>query len=559
MKQTNGSYYSTVSKRILLTFLGASFLPLLAITVSALYQSHTFYHEKVRSQIESMAKIYTLDIDSFLKERLSNIQFIADNKSFEELSNDLFLKAKLHKLQNEYGSVFSDLGFVDELGNQMAYAGPFQLENAIYSAAKWFKNAMSHETSISDVFLGLRGHPHFIVTAQKKWGGKTWILRATINFEAFNELVGNIRIGKTGFAIIINKEGEFQTQNIAGSNHEKAFYQEMFARTLNKTNEPIRFSEYRDINGIKTIYVTALLKDGDWQMLLQQTSRDAFRDLRRIQFATFLIFFWGGIGIIVAGMILSRNVIRRLTMANQEAELLNQQVIESGKLASLGELAAGIAHEVNNPVAIMIEEAGWIGDLLEEEEFKETENMEEFGRALKQIKIQGLRCRDITQKLLSFARKSDNRLEVVQINELIKEVVGLSSQQAKYNNITIRTKFGQGQPKIKVSQTEVQQVMLNLINNALDAMKKTGGTIDINTIFENDHIVISVSDTGSGIPETNLGRIFDPFFTTKSVGKGTGLGLSICFGIINRLGGKIDVSSMVGKGTTFNIYIPVRE
>jgi len=238
---------------------------------------------------------------------------------------------------------------------------------------------------------------------------------------------------------------------------------------------------------------------------------------------------------------------------------MNQQIIESGKLASLGELAAGIAHEINNPVAIMVEEAGWIGDLLSDETFQQSENLEEFKRALMQINKQGIRCRDITQKLLSFARKSETNLSVVQINEVIDEVVGICVQHAKYANVTIETDYATGLPMIEVSQTEVQQVMLNLINNALDAMEKTGGKIDIKTAEEKGFIVILVSDNGPGIPEKNLSRIFDPFYTTKAVGKGTGLGLSICYGIISRMGGKITVKSAVGSGTSFYIYLPSEE
>jgi two-component system, NtrC family, sensor kinase len=112
---------------------------------------------------------------------------------------------------------------------------------------------------------------------------------------------------------------------------------------------------------------------------------------------------------------------------------------------------------------------------------------------------------------------------------------------------------------IEVSQTEVQQVMLNLINNAMDAMEKTGGAIEIETRCEGDDIVIQVSDNGPGIPEAYLSRIFDPFFTTKPVGKGTGLGLSICYGIIKRMGGKIMVSSKAREGTTFHVYLPVNQ
>jgi two-component system NtrC family sensor kinase len=250
-------------------------------------------------------------------------------------------------------------------------------------------------------------------------------------------------------------------------------------------------------------------------------------------------------------------MVRRIGKSDLEKEMMNQQVIETGKLASVGELAAGIAHEINNPVAIMVEEAGWIQDLLEEEEFTKSNNLDEFQRALKQIKTQGKRCKEITHKLLSFARKTDSKTQEIDFNDLIQEILGLTTQRAKYSNVIIETSFQENLPSFQASNTEMQQVFLNLINNAIDAMEKTGGTIKIKVTLEPKNIVVEVADNGPGIPQANLARIFDPFFTTKPVGKGTGLGLSICYGIIKKIGGEIHVKSVVGLGTTFRVYLPV--
>ena len=155
-------------------------------------------------------------------------------------------------------------------------------------------------------------------------------------------------------------------------------------------------------------------------MLLQQDLNDAYADLYSTQRIALMIILIGSVGIALTALILSRRLIKRLAKADrerdlsyQEKEMMSKQVIESSKLASIGELAAGIAHEINNPVAIMVEEAGWIEDLLEEEEFKEGRNLEEFYRALRQINTQGKRCKDITYKLLSFARKTDSRIQEI--------------------------------------------------------------------------------------------------------------------------------------------------
>ncbi len=552
-------YYAKVSRKILLTFVVVSFLPLLIITASVLSQSSFFFREKVRTQLEYLAKLHTQNIDTFLKERLNNIRFLAGSAGYSQLSDERFMQETLKRLQHEFGAVFSDLGVVDETGKQVAYAGPFKLEEADYSDSAWFKAALIHETYVSDVFLGLRGLPHFIVAVKQEWEGRPWILRATIDFMSFNELVGNLRIGKTGFAFILNQEGEFQTEVSTGGAASESTYRDLFGKNWEQLRRGIHFTERSDLTGIKTVYVSAPLKDGEWLMILQQFSKDAFSDLRKTQFAAIVNMILGSVCILVAATVLSRLVARRLERVDREKELMNEQIIESGKLASLGELAAGIAHEINNPVAIMVEEAGWIGDLMDDDAIRKSENYEEFIRALKQINTQGIRCRDITQKLLSFARKSENRLAVAHINELIDEVVGISEQHAKFNNVVVKTNFADDLPMIEVSQTEVQQVMLNLVNNAMDAMEKTGGTIEIKTRCEEDDIVIEVSDDGPGIPEAYLPRIFDPFFTTKPVGKGTGLGLSICYGIVKRMGGKIMVTSKAQKGTTFYVYLPAKQ
>jgi two-component system NtrC family sensor kinase len=553
-------HFTTISRKILYTFLIVSFLPLLIMTGSLLYQTYYFFHEKVRNQIEYLAKIHTLNIDTFLKERLNNIRFLAANRSYEELRDEATLQRMLQRLQEEYGPLFSDLGIVDGSGRQIAYAGPFRLARADYSQAQWFKTAIGAPVYVSDVFTGLRGLPHFIVAVRRySPQGQPWILRSAIDFRSFNDVVENLRIGKTGFAFILNKEGAFQTETLADVKVAKASYMALFEGNGKGAREPVRYFERSDLTGIRTIYVTAPLKNGDWLMVLQQISTDAFGELRKTQVAAFVNLILGSVAIIASGIVLARLVKGRLIREDREKALMNQQIVESGKMASLGELAAGIAHEINNPVAIMVEEAGWIGDLLEEERFHDSDNLAEFRRALKQINTQGIRCRDITQKLLSFARTSENRTSLVQIDQLIEEVVGLSAQQARFANVHIETRYEKDLPLIEVSQTEIQQVMMNLINNAMDAMTRTGGLIHIGVSLDGDYMVIEVADNGPGIPETHLARIFDPFYTTKPVGKGTGLGLSICYGIISRMGGRIQVKSAVGAGTAFIIHLPCTE
>jgi len=331
-----------------------------------------------------------------------------------------------------------------------------------------------------------------------------------------------------------------------------------------KVKGKIEILERVDESGEDELYVTACLKDGNWLLIFRQGASDAFAELYRTVGIALAFMLLGVLGIVVTAYFLSRRMVNRIAQADQEKEMITEQVVETGKLASVGELAAGIAHEINNPVAIMVEEAGWIEDLLEEEEFKDGENLSEFQRALQQIRTQGKRCKEITHKLLSFARKTDSRTQDIQLNDLIEELIALSAQRAKYSNVEIHSNLQENIPTLHLSQTELQQVLLNLINNALDAMEKTGGNLRISTRMEENsiivgdpHLQIEVADDGPGIPAANLAKIFDPFFTTKPVGKGTGLGLSICYGIIKKMGGNIEARSIIDGGTTFTVKVPL--
>ncbi len=560
-KNKHKKYYQSISRNMILTVITVSFTPMLLVICILLIQFNTSYREKTYAHLSELVQKHKQNIDSFLNEKLATIKFLTANYSFKQLNDSIFLKEKLLSLQRDYGNVFVDLGLVNDSGMQLAYAGPYELEHAEYSDADWFKKASQSRSFISDVFLGLRGYPHFIIAVKKNGKNSNLILRATIDFMAFNSLVQNFRIGKTGFAFILNKQGELQTSPHVDFKPSREAYS-FFWQAVEKTKNKIFLSKWSDDSNTEYLYAVGGLKNGEWLLIVKQQTADAFSDLKRMMHIAIFIFIIGGIAIITMAFLMSKRMVRRIRRADVEKEKMNQQIIETGKMASLGELAAGIAHEINNPVAIMVEEAGWIGDLLEEEEFHKSNNLDEFSRALKQINTQGKRCKEITHKLLSFARKTDTTVKDVQLNDLVKEIVSLSAQMAKYNKVSILTELQESLPYISISPSEMQQVLLNLINNALDAMEKTGGTIRISTKtseVEQEHIVVIVEDDGPGIPDPNLARIFDPFFTTKPVGKGTGLGLAICYGIINKMGGKIDVHSMVGEGTKFRIWIPFQK
>lgn len=552
------SYYRSLMRKMMVTILLVSITPLILISASILYNLEASYRAKALDYLRVLVKKHRNDIDNFLEERLADIKMLSTSYTQEELSDEDFLRKQLSKLHSTYPHVFVDLGVVDGNGVQRSYAGPFKLTDADYSGAPWFKDAIKKDFYISDVFMGLRGLPHFIVSVRTKSTGGTWILRATVDFESFNSRVQNIQIGATGFAFILNRAGEYQTKPRVHSGNVLEHAKQLIENADMESGQ-VHVLEPANGASIPTLYVFSALKGGDWLLVYRQKARDAFSVIYRARTIAALIFGIAAVCIVVVAIVMSRNMVRRVVESDAQKELMNEQIIHAGKLASIGELAAGIAHEINNPLAIMMEEAGWMEDLLEEEDLKNSENLGEYSRAINQIRKQGKRCKEITHKLLSFARRTDYEEQRVQLNEIIAEVINLSEQRAKYANVKIVAKLASELPDVSVSPSEIQQVLLNLINNSLDALASRGGIVEVSTSLTEDRIQIDLEDDGPGIPEANLSRIFDPFFTTKPVGSGTGLGLSICYGILKKMGGEITVNSAVGVGTIFHVSIPVQQ
>jgi two-component system NtrC family sensor kinase len=234
--------------------------------------------------------------------------------------------------------------------------------------------------------------------------------------------------------------------------------------------------------------------------------------------------------------------------------LLDERLLQSQKLAAIGELSAGIAHEINNPLAIIRQEAEWMQLLLKK--LGDGKALEELQGSVQQIVQQVDRCTEITRNLLDFARKRDPVIQAVEVNRIIENMTMLVEKEAKHNNITIVRHYDETLPVIYSDAPQLRQVILNFLTNATQAIGKDG-VVTITTRLSTDAAVdIVISDTGCGIPAANLGKIFNPFFTTKPPGQGTGLGLSICHGILLRLGGRIAVESTVGQGTQFTITLP---
>jgi len=248
---------------------------------------------------------------------------------------------------------------------------------------------------------------------------------------------------------------------------------------------------------------------------------------------------------------------RREIEKKREAEFrakMEQQMVATERLASLGTLSTGIAHEIDNPLAIIKESAGYMRLVLNKDEMTGIPRQKDLSNAVDKIEAAVDRTRRITHQLLGFVRKQEKSFMETDLKALADETVEFLGKEARQNNIEISIQAG-GEGVIWSNPYEIRQVLINLVTNAIHATP-AGGRITIGIDDQGEGVALRVTDTGSGIPKENLDKIFEPFFTTKPPGQGTGLGLYVSRGIIGRLGGKMRIDSRVGRGTKVLIELP---
>jgi two-component system NtrC family sensor kinase len=537
-------------RKIIFITLAVSLTPLLLLASMLYYQFTRAYNERTEEQMRYRSRAQADALDLFLKERAAILAAMADTHNFNEVTEENYL-SNIFTVMNIRAGAFVDLGVINNAGQQTTYVGPYELRGLNYYQQEWFGEVMRKGIYISDVYMGYRQLPHFIIAVRRQEGGNSWILRATIDPEIFSEIVRPAQVGKTGDGFIINKEGTFQTN--------PRFHSQVLEKSrLDPTLFGARTTVVVDRNdhGKKVLYAGSWLKGDRWLLVISQEVAEEMTSLIAAREVEVGVVALGVLAIVLATILTTRSAVGRLRQADAEMNQLNAQLVHTDKLAALGKMAASVAHEINNPLAVIMQKTGWIEDLLVEEDTAGLRNFDEYKKSLRIINEYVNRMKKVVHNMLGYARKMEPHLEKVDVNDTVHRTVDLLENYSRTHNIDIQTDLTPDLPIVGSSQSELQQVFFNLISNAIDAIGKDG-VIVITSRREPSRIVVNIADDGPGIPEERQKKLFEPFFTTKEEGKGTGLGLWVSYNIMKNLGGSITFTSRPGQGTNFAVLIPV--
>ncbi|WP_052507042.1 sensor histidine kinase [Desulfonatronovibrio magnus] len=535
---------------ILLCLLLTYIVPIIILSLYFHNKFNTNMRESSKQQLTAIAEAQKNTIDLFMQKRVVNVFNLFHMADFSLKPSQERMD---HYLKNLIMSddAFADIGLINSKGIQTYYAGPYpNLKGKDYSSEEWFIQLTNQSKSyiITDLYLGLRLQPHFTIGVRQMIDGEYHVVRASVYPGKLESMIGTISNGINTLGFVVNTEGIFQVGEAElGQLLEPAYYAPGY---FDRSGVVVM-----DWHGQEVLAAHTWLNEVPWCLIMLQQADEAFSEMTFMRntliIGTILLIL---VIMIFIGVVVNLLLSRAMTL-DQERNELKGQLYHAHKVISVGQLVGEVAHEINNPLAIIDAESGIIRDMLDPEMDLDA-SPEAIRKELDQIDKAVVRARGITREILTFVRKSQPRFEECNLNDLFEEAVsGMKQKELHMSDISLIKDLADNLPRVYVDPDLMRQVFVNLLNNARDAVAP-GDVITLKTDLNNGFVEATVSDSGAGMTEEQLERIFTPFFTTKEKGRGTGLGLPICLNIVEGFGGQIKVESAIGKGTLFTVVLP---
>ncbi len=549
LSKESKSRYKRIQVFLLVLMCTFSLAPLIILTFVSYSEYEEVFSAELTHQGNRRISNIKQAIEFFISERLAAVIFLINDKSYKDLSDYKHQTKLLTDLKESFGG-FVDLGLIESNGEQLSYVGPYELYGINYKDQQWYQEVSLKGIYVSDVFMGFRKFPHFVIAVKHGHeDGGFCILRATLNTDILDKKIHSLDFGPESDVFLINKKGVLQTPSRVHGN-----ILEKIKRPVPPYSKNTVVKMEYNTEGNPYIFGYAYIEKSPFILLVTKEGEDFMSRLFEVR-KNHLWFL--SISIVIIIIVIFRSVtymVEKIKIADLKQAKIMHNIQYTNKMASIGRLAAGVAHEINNPLAIINEKAGLLKDIaLLKPDFKYKEKIVEV---VESILRSVNRCSTITHRLLGFAKRMDVTAEVIDLEVLLKEVSGFLEKDATLRTITINYNFDKNLPSIDSDRGQLQQVFLNILTNAFYVVKDEEGRVDISAELKADKkVYVTITDNGTGISKENLEHIFEPFYSTK--GKyGTGLGLSITYGIVQKLGGEIKVESQVGQGTIFTVILP---
>ncbi len=535
--------YTRLRQQMLTVLLLFGLSPLLAMGVAGFLANREEAESRTRQVLEAMVRNRKATLELFLEARLDALATAAASQPVSALASASGLE-RAYQLLPRGGGGFVDLALLDAKGRPLAYTGPYGPPPS-EAAAPWLEEANVLGRYQGDVFLGAGRFPHVVLAVARREAGELHVLRATLDASVLGALVSEGGSESAADVFVLNRAGEYQAALDAT------------IRPLSRADlappplhPDVRLSEVARDGG-REIVATTWLRHDRWVLVARQRLPGFLGGLRA--HPTVLVVFLAGLAAVAPlSLLVVRRRLRQILALETERSALLESFAQSQKMATIGRLAATVAHEINNPLAVIHAQAGVMSDCLDG---AATPFANDFSERLKKIEAQVERGRTVTHRLLGFSRRVGSDLEPVDLQGALEEAVGFVEKETEASGTRFVRNYQLDVPLVRTSLAQVQQVFLNLVNNAVDALGGQGEVV-LTIRGGEEGVAVTISDNGPGIPEKTLRHLFEPFYSTKG-GDHAGLGLAICREIMQNLGGDIEVESRAGQGTTFTLRFPL--